>query len=152
MSRPGPRVERPYRGLYAGISEVAMCAGVTRQYASYDLRPYLPTPLGFLMPNEKRPYWFLKDVMAALRRRGRILTMPTLDGAPIEEWEYAYRGPIVGVTGFADLARIPSGNVHTLTIAWGEPTPADNLRMGSLWREDDVRDVLAAHEYPRKAA
>jgi hypothetical protein len=146
-----PNPERTYRGLYAGISEIASIGGWHRQYVSHDLRRSLPVPKGFLLPNERRPFWFLRDVLPALHATGRVLTIPPTS-PDVEDWEYKYDGPIIGVSQFAQLARISSGNVHFITDPWPELRHADVLRMGTLWREEEALQALKAHNYPRKRA
>lgn len=146
-----PNPERAWRGLYAGISEIADIGGWHKQYVSHDLRKTLPAPQGFLMSGERRPYWFLRDVLPALRGTSRALRVP--ETAPdVEDWEYGYQGPLIGVQHFAQLAKISSGNVHFVANLWPELQRADTLRMGTLWREEDVLKALAAHNYPRKRA
>lgn len=148
MPNPSRGADLVGRGLYAGISEAAAVMGVSRQYISrsYSVLPWLRPPLGFLSPRgDYWPYWFLRDVVADMRRRDKVANEPLVRGV-IEPWEYEYTGRVVTADGVAKLCGISGGNVHLVVRERLQVPPADVLKVGALWRESEILDALKALE------
>jgi hypothetical protein len=142
-----------YRGLYAGVSEIAVLAQTSRQYVAKTLvaNTWFPPALGYIYSNPQRwPYWFLCDAADALRSHGRLLVEPVID-ADVQDWEYDYRGNLVTADGFARLGGFVNSNVHPVARTRAVVPIADRLRMGTVWREDEVRAALAGAGYPKRA-
>ena len=144
MPNPSRGADLFYRGLYAGISEAAAIMGFSRQYVSYNysVLPWLRAPLGYLSPDgEHWPYWFRRDVVADARSRGMIVNeLSTADD--VQLWEYNYTGRVITANGFARLCGVGGNNVHLTARERLQAAPADTLKMGAVWREDDVLAAL----------
>lgn len=146
----------PFRGLYAGVREVAILGGVSRQYAARDLVnfPWFPSPVGYLKPAQRKwPYWFYRDVYKALeingRLRGQLEISPQM---PIEPWEYDYTGQLWGPTKIAAVGGFTPGFVHKLAREDGFALWADALCMSVVWREEDAQASLLELGYPKACA
>jgi len=154
MPTPPTLGDLVYRGLYAGISEIAHLTQTTRQNVNGGMLAldWFPSPQGYIYPELQRwPYWFLRDVKDALRRHDRLRA--DLPVSPrIEDWEYGYTGELIAAEGFARLGGFVSGNVHAVARDRAPVRPADKLRMGTVWRADEVREALAVAGFPKGVA
>lgn len=143
----------PYRGLYAGIGEVAALGAVSRQYAARDIVNFdwFPEPLGYLKPAQRKwPYWFYRDVYQAMASNGKLRgELEVASGAPIEDWEYDYRGQLWGPSQIAAAGGFTTGYVHKLTRDPDFAPWADAMCMSVAWRREDVMASLLEFGYLR---
>lgn len=151
-----PTAPRGYRGLYVGISEVGALVSAERQYAHSDIvtRPWFCAPAGHLdAHHDRRPYWWARDVLVRLQAHGLLRGALEITGHPIEKWEESHHGPLITLAAVPRIFEVSETGIYYMAKHWRHfPQPAERLRMGVLYREEEIEGVMRVKEIRRLCA